>query len=227
MVVETKKTAIVSLVFSIKAMSRQMTSTKNREAPRLGPRRRILQAARAHFFQHGFRNVTMDDLAAELAVSKKTLYAHFPSKDALLEAVLRDKFERIRGTLQSAAPGKSKQFPDAVRGLLIGLQSELEELKPPFLRDMRKAPETFQRLEQRRSRLIRETFGRLFRQGQRDGHVRTDVPAKLMIETLLGAVHEIMNPQKLEELGLAPKTAFAGLIDLLLHGAVIGKKGKR
>nr|MBA3354117.1 helix-turn-helix transcriptional regulator [Blastocatellia bacterium] len=55
-------------------------------------RRRVLEAARGHFFHHGFRNVTMDDLAAELGVSKKTLYAHFPGKDALLEAVLNDKF---------------------------------------------------------------------------------------------------------------------------------------
>lgn len=191
------------------------------------PRRRILEAARAHFFRHGFRNVTMDDLAGELAVSKKTLYAHFASKDALLEAVLRDKFESIRATLQSAAPGKAKHFPDALRDLLSGLQRELAEFEPPFLRDMHKAPETFQRLEQRRSRLIREHFGRLFRQGQRDGNVRTDVPAKLMIETLLGAVHGIMNPQKLDELGLAPKAAFAGLIDLLLHGAVVAKGSKR
>ncbi|MGH7937854.1 MAG: TetR/AcrR family transcriptional regulator [Chthoniobacterales bacterium] len=36
-------------------------------------RRRIVETARAHFFQHGFRNVTMDDLAAELRASKKTL----------------------------------------------------------------------------------------------------------------------------------------------------------
>ena len=205
-------------------------SKKNGEAHRESarvPRRRILEAARAHFLRHGFRNVTMDDLAAELAVSKKTLYAHFPSKDALLEAVLRDKFESIRATLQDAAPGKAKDFPEALRDLLSGLQRELAELKPPFLRDMRKAPETFQRLEQRRSRLIRENFGRLFRRGQRDGNVRTDVPVKLMIETLLGAVHGIMNPQKLEELGMAPKAAFAGLIDLLLHGAVVRKEGKR
>ncbi|MGN6719163.1 MAG: helix-turn-helix domain-containing protein, partial [Candidatus Binatia bacterium] len=45
---------------------------------------RIVSAARAHFFAHGFRSVTMDDLAAELGMSKKTLYAQFPSKTELL-----------------------------------------------------------------------------------------------------------------------------------------------
>jgi len=51
-------------------------------------RQRIVDAARGHFFSHGFRSVTMDDLALELGVSKKTLYAHFPGKFDLLEAVL-------------------------------------------------------------------------------------------------------------------------------------------
>jgi hypothetical protein len=99
----------------------------------------------------------------------------------------------------------------------------MSELQPAFLRDMSKAPEIFQRLEQRRARLIREHFGRLFRQGQRDGHVRTDIPVKLMIEILLGAVQSIMNPQKLEQLGMPPRDAFVGLLGVLLHGAVARK----
>lgn len=212
-------------------MNRQTTIARktadSRSAAWRSPRRRILEAARAHFFKHGFRNVTMDDLAAELAVSKKTLYAHFPSKDALLEAVLRDKYERIRATLEQIASGPANQFPQTLHALLRGVQHELDELQPAFLRDMRKAPEAFKRLEQRRARLIRDHFGRLFRQGQRGGHVRTDLPAKLMIETLLASVQAIMNPQKLEALGMAPRSAFTGLIDLLLHGAVIRKKGPR
>jgi AcrR family transcriptional regulator len=211
-------------------MNRPMTSATRAEkrapAPR-SPRRRVLEAARIHFFKHGFRNVTMDDLAAELAVSKKTLYAHFPSKDALLEAVLRDKYERVRATLEQVARGPANDFPHALPGLLRGLQHELDELQPPFLRDMRKAPEAFKHLEQRRARLIRNHFGRLFRQGQRDGHVRSDLPTKLMIETLLASVQAIMNPPKLAELGMAPRSAFTGLIDLLLHGAVIRKKSPR
>ena len=60
---------------------------------------RIVEAAREHFFSHGFRSVTMDDLAEELAISKKTLYAHFPSKIALLEAVLADKFASVEACL--------------------------------------------------------------------------------------------------------------------------------
>ena len=46
-------------------------------------RQRIIRAAREHFLLHGFHNVTMDDLVEVLGMSKKTVYAHFPSKIAL------------------------------------------------------------------------------------------------------------------------------------------------
>src|SRR6266436_5920479 len=89
-------------------MAREPTdksSKKSRSADagrrQLDPRaQRIVEAARAHFFSHGFRSVTMDDLAAELGISKKTLYAHFASKTVLLEAVLADKFASVGSTLE-------------------------------------------------------------------------------------------------------------------------------
>src|SRR5690348_18489006 len=62
---------------------------------------RIVAVARAHFFAHGFRSVTMDDLAAELGMSKKTLYAEFSSKTELLRAVLLDKFASVEKDLDA------------------------------------------------------------------------------------------------------------------------------
>src|SRR5213082_3906181 len=107
-------------------------------------RQRIVEAARAHFFSHGFRSVTMDDLAEELGVSKKTLYAHFPSKIALLEAVLADKFSSVEAKLKQTAREHPHDFSVALRELLASTQGELDEIKPPFVRDMRqKTPQMF------------------------------------------------------------------------------------
>ena len=66
-------------------------------------RRRIIDGARRYFFSHGFRGVTMDDLAAELAMSKKTLYAHFDSKMALLQAVMTYKMSAVEADLDRRA----------------------------------------------------------------------------------------------------------------------------
>src|ERR671925_2218500 len=78
---------------------------------------RIVTAARRHYFAHGFRGVTMDDLAEELGMSKKTLYASFPSKLDLLQAVLVDKFRSVEADLDRVM-SSSKDVLDALHQLL-------------------------------------------------------------------------------------------------------------
>ena len=184
-------------------------------------RQRIVEAARAHFFCHGFRSVTMDELAEELGISKKTLYAHFPGKIELLEAVLADKFAGVEAKLNEIARAHPHDFSMALHELLANMQRELDEIKPPFIRDMRqKAPHVFKVIERRRAALIERFFGKLFIEGQRAGMVRKDVPAKLTIEVLLAIVQAIMNPLKMEELGMTPKEGFAGILTIILEGAL-------
>jgi AcrR family transcriptional regulator len=187
----------------------------------------MVDAARRHFFSHGFRGVTMDDLAAELGISKKTLYAHFPSKTALLEAVLADKFASVSKELERITREHPHDFPVALHQLLAGTLRELDEIKPPFVRDMRqKAPHIFKTVERRRAEMIERSFGKLFIEGQRTGMVRKDIPAKLMIEILLGAVQAIVNPAKIQELGLTPKLGFSSIIKIVLEGALTAKGRK-
>ena len=190
-------------------------------------RQLIVEAARAHFFSHGFRSVTMDDLADELGVSKKTLYAHFPSKIALLEAVLADKFAGVEAKLKEVTRAYPHDFSTALHELLSNTQRELDEIKPPFVRDMRqKAPHVFKMVERRRAELIERHFGKLFVEGQHTGMVRKDIPAKLMIEILLAMVQGLMNPPKMEELGMTPKEGFTGIIRIVLEGALT-RKGQK
>lgn len=190
-------------------------------------RQRIVDAARAHFFNHGFRRVTMDDLAEGLGISKKTVYAHFPGKIELLEAVLADKFAGVEAKLQEATRTRPHDFPATLHALLASTQHELDEIKPPFVRDMRqKAPHVFKMIEQRRGALIERSFGNLFIKGQRAGMVRKDIPATLIIEILLALVQAIMNPAKMEELGMMPKEGFAGILKIVLEGVLTGKGRK-
>jgi len=169
----------------------------------------------------------MDDLAEELGISKKTLYAHFPGKFDLLEAVLADKLASVEATLKEVTRGHRRDFPATLQALLAGTRRELDEIKPPFVRDMRqKAPEVFKVVEHRRAALIQRYIGKFFIDGRRAGMVRKDVPAKLIIEILLAMVQSIMNPAKMEELGMMPKEGFAGILKIVLEGALTVKGRK-
>ena len=73
---------------------------------------RILETADRLFYLQGIRAVGVDTIAAEIGISKRTLYNHFPSKDALISAYLERRFvqplpsdkppaEQILGTFDS------------------------------------------------------------------------------------------------------------------------------
>lgn len=187
-------------------------------------RQRIVAGARAHFFAHGFRHVTMDDLADELGMSKKTLYAHFSSKRALLEAVLLNKFQEVNADLERAGASEAADFLVSLQGLLACLQKQMEEIQPPFVRDMRREePQMFQLIESRRKEAIERHFGRFLSAGRKAGLVRKDIPLSLIIEILLGAVQAIVNPQKTAELGITPREAFIAVIKVVLEGSLTGK----
>lgn len=199
-----------------------MTMRRHESRAERPARNRIVAQARRHFFSHGFRGVTMDDLADELGMSKKTLYAHFSSKSAILEAVIADKFDDVETDLNGISSAESPEFTGKLRRLLECLAGHLEEIQPPFVRDMRReAPETFQRIEALRRESIQRHFGKLFHEGRKSGFIRKDIPANVIIEILLSAVQGIMNPQKVEELGLTPNTAFLAIVRVVLEGAVI------
>jgi len=187
----------------------------------LGVRRRIIVTARRHFFTHGFRGVTMDDLAQELGMSKKTLYAHFTSKNALLEAILAEKFSEAEAELASIAAECPADFVTGLHRLLACAQRHTEEIQPPFVRDVqREAPELFQTVERRRRELIGRFFSKLLGEGRREGLIRRDIPLPIMIEILLGTISAVINPPKLAELGLTVKSGFNAIITMFLEGAV-------
>jgi len=57
---------------------------------------RILETADKLFYLQGIRAIGVDTIAAEIGISKRTLYNHFPSKDALIEAYLQRRFVQPR-----------------------------------------------------------------------------------------------------------------------------------
>jgi len=182
---------------------------------------RIVAGARRNFFANGIRGVSMDDLAHELGMSKKTLYAHFSSKAALVEAALQDKIREVGADLERISSESAADFPGAIHQLLACVLRHMGEVQPPFQRDiMREAPEAFRLVEIQRKEMIQRHMGKLLSEGCRAGIIRKDIPAGLLVEIFLGVVQAIMNPLKLSELGLTPKSGFSAILSVIFEGTV-------
>src|SRR6266702_7031907 len=74
-------------------------------------RQRLIEAALAAFAEHGADDASLDEIARRAGVGIGTLYRHFPTRQALLEAVYRSQVEALRGRaeelLVSAPPGEA------------------------------------------------------------------------------------------------------------------------
>jgi len=184
--------------------------------------RQVIAAARREFFLHGFRRVSMDDLASDLRMSKKTLYGCFPSKSLLGEAVLKDKFHEVEKDLGRLAAEDSSNMEGAIQRFLHRVQRHTSEIHPSFVRDLgRESPDLFRIVEHRRRRLIRRHVAALFNKGRKAGLIRKDISVVLLIEILLGAVEAIMIPSRVTELGLTLEKGYSTIIRVVLEGAMV------
>jgi AcrR family transcriptional regulator len=72
---------------------------------------RLLDAAFAAFAEHGADDVSLEEIARQAGVGIGTLYRHFPTRQALLEAVYRDQVDAMRAKadelLRSDSPGEA------------------------------------------------------------------------------------------------------------------------
>lgn len=89
--------------------------------PRGSARERLLDAADELFYLNGISNTGVDDVLARAGVSVATLYAHFGSKDGLLEASLRRRLDTWR-----ACWDETIDAADSPEGRLLALFDALE-----------------------------------------------------------------------------------------------------
>jgi AcrR family transcriptional regulator len=94
------------------------TSVKRR---RTGTEDRILSAASDLFYENGLRGVAVDDVIAESGVAKSTLYAHYPTKDDLVAAYLRQTDVSWLAQLRKAGEAAGEAAADQLVGLFDAL----------------------------------------------------------------------------------------------------------
>lgn len=88
--------------------------TKPRTRNPAATRQRLLDAAGDLAFEEGASSLSLDAVAARAGVSKGGLLYHFPSKNALLRAMVAEHVARVRAELESRAPGSLSGTGDAL-----------------------------------------------------------------------------------------------------------------
>ena len=180
---------------------------------------RIVTTARTHLFAYGYSALTMDALARELGVSKKTLYLHFQSKDALVESILDDFAAEVRALADGLFADRDQPFATKFRALGEAMIQRFSKLTPHMLRDLQRfAPKIYAKIDEMRRKNIPYVFGQVIREGQAAGAVRADIDPQLAIEFWRFAITNLMQPETQERLGIPPDQVFKKSINLFFAG---------
>lgn len=84
----------------------------------------ILRVASDLFYREGIRSVGVDRIIAESGVAKATLYRHFPSKDELVLAYLRDRHDHVIATLSDALAAANLPGRERIRHVFAVLRAK-------------------------------------------------------------------------------------------------------
>lgn len=157
-------------------------------------RRRIVAAARDLFIASGFSSATMDDIAGELGMSKKTLYEHFPAKAELLRSAARLNCDECHAELESIASAEKDFFPRARRTFAFVSQM-YARLSHAYLTDLkRNAPEVWREIQEFRRTRVRRHILALLDHGVAQGVLRRDLDREALAGMYLTMTSALLNP---------------------------------
>lgn len=80
----------------------------------------ILNAAKKLFTNYGFKKVSMDEIASEAGVSKKTVYTYFSSKEELLKYCIKEELQNMRKIIENVE-SKKLDFMETVHQVIYNL----------------------------------------------------------------------------------------------------------
>ena len=189
-------------------------------------RRRILDKAGELFFQFGYKRVTMDDIARELGMSKKTIYQHVPSKDALVETFmmgfLEETIEKATATFQGA-----EDVVELTQRLLPFLRDRFSKISPVMMADLQRYyPHLWEQINQRRMAVLALYMGQLERDRER-GLIRPEINPKVMVKIIMTVVQEVANPATFLELQVPLPDVMETVINLIMRGALTSQGRER
>jgi AcrR family transcriptional regulator len=170
-------------------------------------RERILEIAKQAFTRSG-ANISLDDVARHASVGAGTLYRHFPTRDALLEAVYRTEVEKL-----AAAEGKlAATMPplEALRSwmLLFVDYIETKQIIAPALNTLVGGPS---KIFEASGDLIKGAIHALVKRAVKSGDIRPDLDPLDLLRALVGVANVASAPDW-------PQSA-RRLVDILLLGS--------
>lgn len=151
---------------------------------------RVIKTAANLFVRHGIKAITMDYIAGQMGMSKRTLYENFKDKDSLLLSCIQYLDEEGKKEVDEI----KKKSTNSIEFFLLMYQSELQKLRlanQNFFSDLKKYHPSVSAYYEADKEKSKENFILLLERGIYEGYIREDLNMEI-ITFLLGAQLEML-----------------------------------
>ncbi len=190
-------------------------------------RERILNQAEELFLQFGYSKVTMDEIAASLGMSKKTVYKFFPGKESLVKEMITSMKCSIDDHIEEVWSNKEMDFMDKLKSVMNFIGKQTTKLHGPLLEDLHKnIPEVWQEIHDFRKANAVKRFTVFINEGVERGVFRQDIDKQLIILFYLHAIQGLINPETLSQLPYSANQVFDAVIRIIFEG-ILTEEGRQ
>jgi AcrR family transcriptional regulator len=191
-------------------------------------RNRILSKANEMFQSYGFSKVTMEEIAADLGISKKTLYKHFSNKEHLLKEIVNNAKCEIEVYVNKLIEDKETEFIAKLQNFMAFVVSHFSRLSNPIVQDLVKnQPEVWKEIQDFRKKNAHDCFSRLINQGVKNGIFRDDLDTEVVTMLYFSAVNSMLNLETLSKLPVTANEAYKILVRVLFEGIFTSEGRKK
>lgn len=187
-------------------------------------REEIIQRAEKMFMRLGIRSVTMDDIARELGMSKKTLYQHFQTKDQLVEEVILNHLKSSQCQM-TFIHQHSENALDEIRQIGAYIISKLNDVSPSVLYDLRKYHhKAWELMTTTQDEYAIQCMKMNLIKGMKEGLFREDMNPDIVVRIYAKAIHAIVDELALSNSAFSRRELIRELHDYHVH-AIATPKG--
>jgi TetR/AcrR family transcriptional regulator, cholesterol catabolism regulator len=187
---------------------------------------RILEKATDLFMRYGIRSITMDEIAAQLGISKKTIYQYFTDKDAMVEAVVNEEMKDN----EEDCRGYSKEAENAVHEIFLamdGMQEMMKTMNPQLMYDLEKHhPVAYKRLKQYKYQFLFTTVKENLDRGSNEGIYRMGLNIDLVTRHRIESAFMPFNPEAFPP-NKYPMNQTCQELAILFLFSICNEKGKK
>jgi len=180
---------------------------------------RILKKAEEMFTQFGFSRVTMEEIAADLGMSKKTLYKFFPGKEQLLKEMVSTKKCELEDYVLKLWGNENLSFLEKLKILMNYISQNNSAFRGPLAHDLQKNfPAIWDEITESRRTHSLEKFSLLIKEGIEKGVFRNDIDQQILFLIFMSALQGALNPEALVELPVSGTQVLEAIVKVFLEG---------